>query len=424
MKVLIIGSGGREHTMAWKLKTDDPSIKLFIAPGNAGTLELGENLPIGMNQIEGLAHWAETNRPDMTFVGPEVPLCAGVVDAFEKRGLAIFGPNAKAAQLEGSKVFTKQLLQKYNLPTARGASFTDANEAHLYSQGLGYPQVIKADGLAAGKGVLIAQTPREAAMAIHQVMVERAFGSAGAQVLLEEFLVGREASIHVVTDGESYRYFPVSQDHKRIGDGDTGANTGGMGAYAPAPLVDDAMREKIDKTILEPLFVAFKQEGIDFRGILYAGLMLTAEGPKVLEFNVRFGDPETQVLLPLLETPLIDVARAVNEKRLAKLDLKFRNVSAVSIVMAAANYPGEPMLGDVIEGLDSVPDEMGRLVVFQAGTKKQGKHVVTNGGRVLTVTAWDTTLERARELAYHGVAKIQFAGAQFRYDIAARLTAE
>lgn len=423
MKVLIIGSGGREHTMAWKLKTDDPSLKLFIAPGNAGTASLGENVPIGVGKIEELSRWAEKNRPDMTFVGPEVPLCAGVVDAFEKLGLAIFGPNAKAAQLEGSKVFTKGILQKYNLPTAKGQSFTDANAAHLYSQNLGYPQVIKADGLAAGKGVLIAQTPREAAMAIHQVMVEKAFGSAGAKVLLEEFLVGREASIHVVTDGDTYRYFPVSQDHKRIGDGDTGANTGGMGAYAPAPLVDDAMRETISKTILDPLFVAFKQEGIDFRGILYAGLMLTAQGPKVLEFNVRFGDPETQVLLPLLETPLIEVARAVSEKRLGKLDLKFRNVSAVSIVMAAANYPGDPKLGDAIHGLDKVPDESGKIVVFHAGTKKQGREIVTNGGRVLTVTAWDETLERARELAYHGVSKIQFAGAQFRYDIAAKLTA-
>lgn len=423
MKVLIIGSGGREHAMAWKLKTDEPTLQLFIAPGNAGTGTLGENLAIGVSQIDKLTAWAEANRPAMTFVGPEVPLCAGVVDAFEKLGLPIFGPNAKAAQLEGSKVFTKQLLQKYQLPTARGQSFTDANEAHLYSQTLGYPQVIKADGLAAGKGVLIAQTPREAAMAIHQVMVERAFGSAGAKILLEEFLVGREASIHVVTDGDTYRYFPVSQDHKRIGDGDTGANTGGMGAYAPAPLVDDAMREKIDKTILEPLFAAFKQEGIDFRGILYAGLMLTADGPKVLEFNVRFGDPETQVLLPLLETPLLDVAHAVSERRLGKLDLKFRKIAAVTVVLAAANYPGEPRLGDSIQGLDSVPDEKGRLVVFQAGTKKQGNKIVTAGGRVLTVTAWDATLEGARELAYHGVTKIQFAGAQFRHDIASRLSA-
>lgn len=424
MKILIIGSGGREHAMAWKLKTDDPSLTLFIAPGNAGTALLGENLPIGAGKIEELAKWAAEHRPEMTFVGPEVPLCAGVVDAFEKLGLPIFGPNGKAAQLEGSKVFTKQLLQKYNLPTARGKSFTDPNEAHAYSQKLGYPQVIKADGLAAGKGVLIAQSPWEASLAIHQVMVERAFGQAGAQVLLEEFLTGREASIHVVTDGETYRYFPVSQDHKRIGDGDSGANTGGMGAYAPAPLVDDALREKISATILDPLFVAFKQERIDFRGILYAGLMLTPDGPKVLEFNVRFGDPETQVLLPLLETPLLDVARAVCAQKLSGLDLKFSKVSAVGVVMAAANYPGEPRLGDTINGLDKVPHEGGCLTVFHAGTKNRGRHVVTNGGRVLTVTAWADSLAKARELAYHGVSKIQFAGAQFRYDIAAKLTAQ
>jgi phosphoribosylamine---glycine ligase len=424
MKILIIGSGGREHAIAWKFKVEDPSAKLYIAPGNAGTAQLGENLPIAANKIEELAAWAEKNRPDITFVGPEVPLCLGVVDAFEKLGLPIFGPNAKAAQLEGSKVFTKNILQKYNLPTAKGKSFTDPNEAHAYSQTLGYPQVIKADGLAAGKGVLIAQTPWEAALAINQVMVEKAFGKAGSQVLLEEFLVGREASIHVITDGDAYRYFPVSQDHKRIGDNDTGANTGGMGAYAPAPLVDDAMRQKIDETILKPLFAAFKQEGIDFRGILYAGLMLTEQGPKVLEFNVRFGDPETQVLLPLLETPLVEVVRAVNQKRLAKLDLKFRSISAVSVVMASANYPGDPVLGDVIHGLDQISDEKGSLVVFHAGTKKNGRDIVTSGGRVLTVTAWAKDLSKARELAYHGVSKIQFAGAQFRYDIAARLSAK
>lgn len=422
MNILIIGSGGREHAMAWKLKMDDPSLSLFIAPGNAGTAQLGENLPIGVSKIEELAEWAAENRPAMTFVGPEVPLCAGVVDAFQKLGLPIFGPNAKAAQLEGSKVFTKQLLQKYGLPTAKAGNFTDVNEAYLYSQKLGYPQVIKADGLAAGKGVLIAQNPREAAMAIHHVMVERAFGQAGAQVLLEEFLTGREASIHVVTDGDTYRYFPVSQDHKRIGDGDSGANTGGMGAYAPAPLVNEALRKTIDETILIPLFEAFKKEGIDFRGILYAGLMLTPQGPKVLEFNVRFGDPETQVLLPLLETPLLDVAKAVHEKKLASLDLKFRRASAVGVVMAAANYPDDPRLGDAIEGLDLATEETGCLVVFHAGTKKKSKHVLTNGGRVLTVTAWNESLARARELAYHGVSKIQFAGAQFRYDIAAKLS--
>ncbi|MCE0485077.1 MAG: phosphoribosylamine--glycine ligase [Methylacidiphilales bacterium] len=422
MKILLIGSGGREHAIAWRLRQDDPKLQLFTAPGNAGTGQLGVNLDLAATDLDGLVAWAQKEKPDLTVVGPEAPLCAGVVDRFEKAGLPIFGPNAAAARLEGSKVFTKNFLLKYNLPTAPGAGFNDSSSAYLYSQKhTTYPQVLKADGLAAGKGVIIAGSPHEAAQTIDRIMDQRIFGDAGRAMVIEEFLPGREMSVHVVTDGISHFILPISQDHKKLGEGDTGPNTGGMGAYAPAPFATADLLEQIGAQVVEPVLGAFRKEGIDFRGILYIGLIWTKSGPSILEFNVRGGDPETQVLLPLLETPLVEILQAVRERRLGKLKVSLNTKRAVTVVLAAGGYPGTPETGAVIEGLDL---ELPGTCVFHAGTKQAGKKVVSSGGRVLSVTAWADDLAKARELAYQRVAKIHFAGSQYRRDIAARLTLE
>jgi phosphoribosylamine--glycine ligase len=422
MKILLIGSGGREHALAWRLRQDNPQVQLFTAPGNAGTGHIGTNLPISATDLGGLVTWALQEKPDLTVVGPEAPLCAGVVDLFEKSGLPIFGPNAGAARLEGSKVYTKNFLLKYGLPTAPGAGFNDSSAALAYSRKHdAYPQVIKADGLAAGKGVVIAQTPEEAAQAIHEIMDERIFGDAGRELLIEEFLPGREMSVHVLTDGISHFVLPIAQDHKKLGENDSGLNTGGMGAYAPAPFATPELQAQISKEVVEPVLAALRKEGIDFRGILYIGLIWTKEGPRILEFNVRGGDPETQVLLPLLDTPLIEIFQAIREQRLGKLEIRSNARHAVTIVMAAAGYPGTPDTGAVINGLEiEQPD----TAVFQAGTKEEGGKVVANGGRVLSVTAWATDLAFARALAYQRLDKIHFAGSQYRRDIAARLTLE
>jgi phosphoribosylamine--glycine ligase len=422
MKILLIGSGGREHALAWRLRQDNPKAEIFIAPGNAGTAEVGINLPINATDLDGLSTWALSEKPDLTVVGPEAPLCAGVVDRFEKNGLPIFGPNQAAARLEGSKVFSKNLLLKHHLPTAPGAGFSDPAAAYLYSQKHStYPQVIKADGLAAGKGVIIAKAPGEAAHTIYQIMEQRVFGDAGKELLIEEFLPGREMSVHVLTDGVSHVILPISQDHKKLGDGDTGLNTGGMGAYAPAPFATEALLSQISKEVVVPVLEAFRKEGIDFRGILYIGLIWTKEGPRILEFNVRGGDPETQVLLPLIDTPLIDIFQAIRQQKLGSLKVQLNNKHAVTIVLAAGGYPGTPETGITIDGLDAhLPD----TCVFHAGTKLDGKKVLTNGGRVLSVTAWAASLEEARNLAYQRLAKIHFAGSQYRRDIAARLTLE
>lgn len=422
MKILVIGSGSREHALAWRLQRDDPQAKLFIAPGNAGTAELGTNLPIAATDLDGLLRWAMQEKPDLTVVGPEAPLCAGVVDRFEAAGLPIFGPRQAAARLEGSKVFTKEFLLKHGLPTAGGVAFTDSALAKGYcrAQAL-YPQVVKADGLAAGKGVIIAKTAEEAQDAVRRIMDERVFGNAGRALVIEDFLPGREMSIHVLTDGLSHVILPISQDHKRLGDGDSGPNTGGMGAYAPAPFATQEIQGRVSAEIVEPVLAAFRREGIDFRGILYIGLIWTAEGPQILEFNVRGGDPETQVLLPLIETPLVEILQAVREQKLGQCPVRFNALQAVTIVMAAEGYPDQPVSGTPITGLEL---ELPGTFVFHGGTKRAGNDIVTSGGRVLSVTAWASDLARARELAYQRLSKIDFAGSQYRRDIAARLTLE
>jgi phosphoribosylamine---glycine ligase len=422
MKILLLGSGGREHAIAWRLKQDDPGLELFTAPGNAGTAQLGTNLSIAVTDIMGLCLWARAAKPDLTIVGPEAPLCAGVVDEFEKFGLPIFGPNQAAARLEGSKVFTKTFLLKHGLPTAPGECFSTSLAAYSYSQKHNtYPQVIKANGLAAGKGVIIAETPREAAQAIDRIMDQRIFGEAGRALVIEEFLPGREMSIHVLTDGVSHFILPISQDHKKLGEGDTGPNTGGMGAYAPAPFATPELQAEISKRVVEPVLAAFREEGIDFRGILYIGIIWTKDGPSILEFNVRGGDPETQVLLPLIDTPLVEIFQAVREQRLEKLEIRLNSNHAATIVLAAAGYPGTPETDATIEGLDL---DLPGTGVFHAGTRQEGERIVTNGGRVLSVTAWAADLAIARDLAYQRAAKIHFAGCQYRRDIAARLTLE
>jgi phosphoribosylamine---glycine ligase len=422
MKILLLGSGGREHALAWRMRQDDPGLELFTAPGNAGTAEVGTNLPLSATDLDGLVAWALKEKPDLTVVGPEAPLCAGVVDRFEEAGLPIFGPNAAAARLEGSKVYSKKFLLKYKLPTAPGACFSDSTSALDYSRKYNtYPQVLKADGLAAGKGVVIAQTAAEAEQTIRQIMDERVFGEAGAQLVIEECSVGREMSVHVVTDGISHVVLPIAQDHKRIGENDTGLNTGGMGAYAPAPFATAELKAQISAQIVEPVLAAFRKEGIDFRGILYIGLMWTKNGPSIIEFNVRGGDPETQVLVPLIDTPLVEIFRAVREQRLGSLKIVLNAKHVVTVVLAAAGYPGAPETGAPIEGLNV---DLPGTCVFQAGTKQEGNRVVTNGGRVLSVTAWAADLASARDLAYQRVAKIHFAGSQYRRDIAARLTLE
>ena len=422
MKVLLLGSGGREHAIAWRLRQDDPTLQLFTAPGNAGTVQLGTNLALSATDLDGLVAWALREKPDLTVVGPEAPLCAGVVDRFEQAGLPIFGPNAAAARLEGSKVFTKNFLLKHGLPTAPGACFSDAQLALAYSRKQPhFPQVLKADGLAAGKGVVIAQTPEEAAQTIDLIMEQRIFGEAGSQMVIEEFLPGREMSVHVLTDGISHFVLPIAQDHKKLGEGDSGPNTGGMGAYAPAPFATPELQAQISTQVVEPVLAALRREGIDFRGILYIGIIWTKEGPGILEFNVRGGDPETQVLVPLIDTPLVEIFQAVREQRLGKLAIRLNSSHAVTVVMAAAGYPGTPETGATIEGLDT---DLPNTCVFQAGTKQEAKEVVTNGGRVLSVTAWGADLAAARALAYQRLAKIHFAGSQYRRDIAARLTLE
>ena len=422
MKILLLGSGGREHALAWRLRQDDSALELFTAPGNAGTAQLGTNLPLSATDLDGLVAWAVREKPDLTIVGPEAPLCAGVVDRFEQARLAIFGPNAEAARLEGSKVFTKNLLFKYGLETAPGGCFDDANAARDYLRKQStYPQVLKADGLAAGKGVIIAKTPAEAEQALGEIMEQRVFGDAGRQLVIEDFLPGREMSVHVLTDGISHVILPIAQDHKKLADGDAGPNTGGMGAYAPAPFATPDLEAEIAGKIVEPVLEAFRDDGIDFRGILFIGLIWTKTGPSILEFNVRGGDPETQVLLQLVDTPLVELLQAVCERRLGKVDLRLNSKHAVTVVMAAGGYPGTPETGVEIEGLE---EEIPGTVVFHAGTKLADGRVVTAGGRVLSVTGWADDLATARDLAYRRVAKIHFAGCQYRRDIAARLTLE
>ena len=419
MKILVIGSGGREHALAWKLKHDSRRPEIFCAPGNAGTATLGTNLAIKAEDLDGLLAWAKQNKPDLTVVGPEAPLCAGITDRFQEAGLRVFGPCQTAARLEGSKQFSKEVMEAAGVPTARAATFTDAAAAKAYIRQQGAPIVVKADGLAAGKGVTVAMTLAAAEAAIDEALVTKAFGDAGKTVLIEEFLDGEEASILALLDGEHVVLLASSQDHKRVGDGDTGPNTGGMGAYSPAPVVTADLLPFIREEVFGRMLRELRRRGITYKGLLYAGLMMTKAGPKVLEFNCRFGDPETQAILPRWAGDMIPALEACIDGTLEEKLVRWRPEPCVCIVLAAGGYPGHYAKGDVITGLD-VAGRLPNTVVFHAGTANKDGRVVTAGGRVLGVTALGPTLAEAVTSAYVAVERIQFSNKLFRRDIAWR----
>lgn len=418
MKVLVVGGGGREHALVWKLAQSDRVDALYAAPGNVGMENLAECLPIAADDIEGLVQAAKEKEIDLTVVGPEKPLTMGIVDRFQEAGLRCFGPDKKAAELEGSKAFSKNLMKKYGIPTAAYDVFTDAAEAKKFLQTLSMPCVIKADGLAAGKGVIIAQSIDEAETTVDDMLQGNSFGEAGHQIVIEEFLRGQEVSVLAFADGEHVVPMVSSQDHKRIFDNDKGPNTGGMGAYSPAPMYTPELAEKVMETIVRPTIAAMKEEGRPFTGILYTGLMLTEDGPKVLEYNARFGDPETQPVLMRMKNDLLDVFEKAIDGALDSVTLNWEDDAAVCVVLAAKDYPQSPRKGDVINGLDyAFADD---VMVFHAGTARKNGAIVTAGGRVLGVTARGASIREAIEEAYKAVAHIDFDGMQYRHDIGAK----
>jgi len=423
MNVLVVGSGGREHALAWKLKQSPRIERVFVAPGNAGTAADATNVAISADDIAGLIKFAQQNRVDLTIVGPEAPLVAGIVDAFQAARLRIFGPSKAAAQLEGSKVFCKNLLHSANVPTAEFHVFRDAQSATRFVQdrfpdpNQHVPLVVKADGLASGKGVVVCSTQSQALEAIDRIALKREFGTAGKQIVIEERLNGQEVSILAITDGRTILTLPPAQDHKPAYDGDTGPNTGGMGAYCPAPLVDDAMLGWIEEHILVPTVHTMKRSRQPFKGVLYAGLMVTHQGPKVLEYNVRFGDPECQPLLMRLQTDLVDVLEATIDGRLDELPpLAWDSRPSVCVVMASEGYPGNYETGKVISGLEDAA-QLPDVKVFHSGTKIVDGQIVTSGGRVLAVTALGNNIATAKFQAYTAVKCIRWPGAWCRKDI-------
>jgi phosphoribosylamine--glycine ligase len=416
MKILVVGSGGREHALVWKLRQSPRVTRIFCAPGNAGISGLATCVAISATAIEALADFVEKEGIDLTVVGPEVPLALGIVDYFEDKGLRIFGPRRNAATLEGSKVFMKDLLEKYHIPSAFYAIFTDRDEALRYVEKQVAPLVVKTDGLAAGKGVVVAQTIAEAKAAVDLFMKEKAFGEAGNRVVVEEFLRGEEASFLAFTDGQTVLPLPTSQDHKAIFEGDRGPNTGGMGAYSPAPVVTESLCRQVMETVMLPTVKALAAEGCPYKGVLYAGLMIDQGAVKVLEFNCRFGDPEAQPLLMRLKTDLLEVMEAVIDGRLAEVSLDVDSRPTVCVVMAAGGYPGKYVNGKPIQGLARAGEHRD-VVVFHAGTALQGDTVVTNGGRVLGVTAIGDTLQEAITKAYAAAEEIGWEGCYYRKDI-------
>ena len=419
MKILVVGGGAREHALCWKLAQSREFHKIYCAPGNAGTALVAENVPIAATDIEKLRLFAEHQRIDLTVVGPEKPLILGIVDAFEGRGLRIFGPSREPAMLEGSKAYSKRLMQQANIPTAAFEVFDNPTAARDFLRAAMFPIVVKADGEAAGKGVTVARDFAEADAAIHAMMEERVFGESGDRVVIEECLTGEEASVMAFVDGETVVPMIAVQDHKRALDGDRGANTGGMGAYAPVPAAPKSVVDHVTEKILRPAVETIRKTGIPYRGILYAGVMLTPNGPQCLEFNCRFGDPETQVVLPLLETDLADIFRAVVDVELEQLPITFARRAAVSVVMASGGYPGPYQVGYPISGLEAA-SKLDAVAVFHAGTEMVGNETVTAGGRVLSVTATGESFAEARERCYEAVGRIHFEGAQFRTDIGSR----
>jgi phosphoribosylamine--glycine ligase len=414
MKVLVIGGGGREHALVWRLARSPQRPQLFCAPGNAGIAKCAQCVEIGPEEIKKLTQFAENEKIDLTLVGPEGPLSLGITDEFTRQGLAIFGPTRAAARLEWDKAFAKSLMARYGIPTADFASFTDADEAKEYIASRPGPWVVKASGLAYGKGTVVARTISQAYQMVEDCLIKQKFGAAGAEIIVEEYLSGEEASIVAITDGEGLQTLLPSQDHKPLYDGDEGPNTGGMGAYAPAPLIDAGLKQAIDDRILRPLLGALKREGIEYRGVIYSGIMMTDKGPFVLEFNSRFGDPETQAVIPLLKTDLLELILAGATGRLPKRELEFEERYALCVVTASQGYPGQYEKGKPIQiGLPEAED----LIYFHAGTQWINGEICTAGGRVLGITGLGRTLKEAYSIAYQAIEKVYFQGIHYRRDI-------
>jgi phosphoribosylamine--glycine ligase len=419
MNVLIIGGGGREHALAWKIRQSPRVQRVFCAPGNAGIAQVAELVPLAVDDVAAFVRFARDERIDLTIVGPELPLTLGIADEFQRHGLRIFGPTRAGARIEGSKAFAKELLRRYNVPTGFFSTFSDADEASRYVAEVGVPIVVKADGLAAGKGVVICQTVKEAEDAIDEIMRTRIYGDAGERVVIEEFLEGEEVSFIGLSDGRTFLPLASSQDHKRAFDGETGPNTGGMGAYSPAPVVTPALHDRIMCEIMEPVVKGLNELKLDYRGVLYAGLIITESGPKVLEFNARFGDPECQPLMLRLRSDLVELMEACIDGRLAEVAVEWDTRAAACVVLAAAGYPGTYEKGKVIRGLDALRGWQNG-VVFHAGTVQRDDAIVTNGGRVLGVTALGATVREAVTEAYRGTGQIDWDGIHYRRDIGYR----
>jgi len=416
MKILVVGGGGREHALVWKIVQSPKVSKVYCAPGNAGISEQATLVPIQANDLNGLLEFALKEKIDLTVVGPEDPLTRGIVDLFESKGLLVFGANKKAAEIEGSKAFAKEMMKKYRIPTGFYEIFDNRDEAVRYIRNQGAPIVVKADGLAAGKGVIVCKTVEEAIHSVDQIMVEKMFGNAGNRVVVEEYLVGEEASYIAFTDGKTILPLASSQDHKAILDGDQGPNTGGMGAYSPAPVVTDEVHEKIIEKILRPIIYGMGEEGRPYQGVLYAGLMIHEGHPKVLEFNARFGDPETQPALMRMKGDIVPILEACMQGTLSRHKIEWDNRAAVCVVLASQGYPGDYEKGKIIEGLKEV-SQMEKVFVFHAGTILKDGQVITNGGRVLGVTGLGEDISRAIESTYQAVKKISWEGVYYRTDI-------
>jgi len=421
MNILIIGSGGREHAMAWKAAQSSYLSKLFIAPGNAGTAACGENIQLDVSDHAAVVRFCGEAGIDLVLVGPEGPLAAGIVDALSAAGVRCFGPSRAASQIEASKVFAKDFMARHRIPSARYAAFTDFERAVSHLRAVDYPVVIKASGLAAGKGVLLPETLAQAEFALRQVMVEREFGAAGEAVVIEERMSGPEVTLLAFSDGATVRPMPPSQDHKRALDGDLGPNTGGMGAYSPVPVCPPEVVDELVRSALQPCVDGLRSEGTPFVGVLYGGFMLTDEGPRVVEFNCRFGDPETEVVLPLLDSDLIEIALACVDGRLADVDLRWKNGAAACVVLASGGYPGKYETGFPIHGLDAGQEN---AFVFHAGTKHEDDKVVSAGGRVLCVTGIAETFGDALKTAYQRIGSLGFEGMHYRHDIGHRLSTD
>ncbi|WP_406242520.1 phosphoribosylamine--glycine ligase [Tissierella carlieri] len=414
MKVLVIGSGGREHALCWKIAKSQKVSKIYCAPGNGGTADIAENIAINVDEIDKLVQFAMENHIDLTVVGPELPLVLGIVDKFQEKGLKIFGVNKECAELEGSKDFSKGFMEKYNISTAKYKTYTNLNEAIEGLREFTYPLVIKADGLCAGKGVVICQSEDEAMNTLKDILGEKVFGSEGEKVVIEEFLDGIEASLLCVVTKDKIIPMESAKDYKKIYEDDEGPNTGGVGCFSPSPLFDDELNKKIEKNILNNIRVGLDSEKMDFRGILFIGLMIVSDEPKVLEFNVRFGDPETEVLIPRLESDIIDIFQNTIDGTLEKSDLIWKEKACVTVVITSKGYPNEYEKGSIITGVDELDKD---IILFHNGTKKIDRTLITNGGRVLSVTSLGYTIEEARKKIYSNIDKIKFDGMNYRKDI-------